>query len=269
MGVNRNRVGRFCEYRFVLSALSVGGLLFASAGPLHAGERVVMVGGDGRMDQAIAAERMGLSTRALEVMTSGTGTVECGGIRATAQLTGKADTITSAAHTFYDESGRSRAEGGRCVFRIAGQTYNITLKPYCGSTTPYAVAGHRDWAVAKLDRPVANARVYPVSGAPARGMQVMVVTGEGRSRTYDFCRIREVIGDAPREIRTDCTGVDGMSGAAYLSVGRNPAIVGIHVGFRSASPETTAGYSSKHYTFGTTVEAGFRKAVTASLDTRF
>ena len=240
----------------------VGTMLLA--GSASAEEMVVRVGEDGRVDASIAAERLGMSTHALDQIYGATGTVECGGIRATAQLTNRADTITSAAHTFYDESGRSRAETGQCIFRIGGATYRITPSPACGSTTPYVTPGHRDWAVAHLDRPVVGGRAYAVS-TPTPGMQVLVVAGEGRRRTYDFCRIREVIGSSPREIRTDCTGVDGMSGAAYLSVGRNPAIVGIHVGFRSATPNAIARFSASHYTFGTALEAAFRRAVTASL----
>ena len=199
-----------------------------------------------------------------------TGVIECGGMRSTGQLTFRADRVTSAAHAFYDEDGRPRAEQGRCVFliTIGGVRRGYTILPdaeRCGSTRPFGVPGRHDWAVARLAEPVAGVRPYRRLGPVQRGQSVVMVSDHpAQGRRVELCRIRDVVegGDgAPREFRTDCDGVPGMSGAAYLSVGPNPGLVGIHVGIRRAAPGTAAAYSERHHSFGTSAERAFAAAI--------
>ena len=105
---------------------------------------------------------------------SATGIIECGGMRSTGQVTGRGDRVTSAAHAFYDEAGRSRAESGRCIFtvEVGGAKRVVSLTPEaarCGSTSPYSAAGHHDWAVARLAEPIAGLRPYRFGGTPSVG----------------------------------------------------------------------------------------------------
>lgn len=245
------------------SAGLVGVLLASIAhltAPATAAERRVIVGHEGRVPlDATALPRY-----------AATGIVECGGVRGIGQVTGAGDVVSSAAHVFFDEQGRSRATRGACVFVVetGDGRQRVPLIPdgqLCGSTSPYATAGRHDWAMARLARPIPGVRPYEIGGLVATGDPIAVVAWESGVETVQICRVRDVVtGDGgARELRTDCTGFDGMSGAAYLTVGRRPRIVGVHVGFRSVDPDRTADYSDHHYTFGTAVGGVFRRALAA------
>jgi hypothetical protein len=236
----------------------------------HANDRTVVVGTDNRLDgEALALRLKGLIADPDKIFAA-TGSVECGGVRATGQLTRSGNRVTSAAHTFFDESGRSRALSGVCQFSILvnGQlrTYPITpLTPaLSGSTAPYATSGQHDWAVARLEAPVLGVAPYTLGGTPSVGQTIIVASASlAGKRSYSFCHIRELVGGIgePREIRTDCTCADGMSGAAYLTIGPHPHLLGVHVGFRSANPLAAKAFSATHYTFGTSTEGAFRRAI--------
>lgn len=251
-------MSRLRLHRAVVVLVLLGIVSIPVAGPTKAEERRVVIGRDGR-------ER--LDAREARRYAA-TGVVECGGMRGIGQLTGAADVVTSAAHLFFDEAGRPRADHGRCVFVLetpAGRT-TVPIVPdarLCGSTSPYGEAGRHDWAAVRLARPVSGVRPYGVGGRPAPGEAVVVVAFERGSETSQLCRVRAVMPseNGAREIRTDCTGFDGMSGAAYLTPGARPAVVGIHVGFRSTDPDRVADYSDRHHTFGSAIDGTFRRAL--------
>lgn len=256
-GIFRRPMGR--------SALGLLGVvlmpLFQPAVPARASERLVVVGQDGRvpLDRADAARY------------AATGEIRCGGVRGIGQVTGNGDVVTSAAHVFYDEFGRSRAMSGACVFVVDGPAgrEEVPLAPdarLCGSTSPYGTAGRHDWAVARLAHPIAGIRAYEIGLRVKAGDAITVVALEGGRKTAESCRVREVVADenGGREIRTDCTGFDGMSGAAYLTPGRDPKLIGVHVGFRSSDPDRPAVFSDHHYTFGTAIGTVFRRALAAA-----
>lgn len=229
--------------------------------PAAAAERRVVIGHDGRVPVDPSASRR----------YAATGVVECGGVRGIGQVTGAGDVVSSAAHVFFDEDGRSRASRGACVFIIDGAAgrQRIPLNPdarLCGSTSPYGTAGRHDWAMARLARPIPGVRPYEIGGRVSSGDAIAVVAWESGVETVQLCRVRDVVtGESgARELRTDCTGFDGMSGAAYLTAGPRPRIVGVHVGFRSADPDRTADYSDRHYTFGSAVGDVFRRALAAA-----
>lgn len=252
----------------------VAGVLAAS-GPVAAGTwpaaaEPVVIGAESRVSIGEAANRLGIGAAGFADRFAATGMIECGGMRSTGQLTGRGDRVTTAAHALYDDAGRSRAEQGVCRFTVSigGVRQTVDIRPdpsLCGSTTPYGKAGHHDWAVARLDRPLAGVRPYRLAAPPAIGQSILVVSHpHGPERVVDLCRVRAVVArddGGPREIRTDCTGRGGMSGAAYLTAGPDPKLLGIHVGFRSANPGAAAAFSERHYTFGAAVESGFRTAI--------
>lgn len=234
----------------------------------EAAERRVVVGHDGRVGARLAAVALAASQAELAMRYAATGVIECGGVRGIGQITGRGDVVTSAAHVFFDESGRSRAESGRCLFRTASGT-EIGLTPdasSCGSSRPYEASGRHDWAVARLERPLEGVRPYRLGGTPRIGQEVTVVGYEHGEATWDFCRVRDVVAGAGGgvEIRTDCVGVDGLSGAAYLTREAKPAVLGVHVGFRSRQPDATLAYAEDHYTFGAAIGGAFGRAVTAA-----
>ncbi|TBW37988.1 hypothetical protein EYW49_10265 [Siculibacillus lacustris] len=252
----------------------LGGLCLAAlclSGSAALADRRVVVGHDGRIPEAAAALRLSTSPDLLAERHAATGVVECGGVRGIGQLTGRADVVTSAAHVFFDESGRSRAERGRCVFILtgaAGRT-EVALTPdprLCGSTSPYGEDARRDWAVAHLARPIPGVVPYAVGASVKVGEPITVVALESGRRTFDFCRVRELRAAAGggREILTDCVGFDGLSGAAYLVGGAHPRVIGVHVGFRSRAPDVAAPFAADHHTFGTALDGAFGRAVATS-----
>lgn len=255
--------------RIVVAAVLAGPGL-AAAGSWPTAAEPVVIGAESRVSMSEAARRLGIGTTGIADRFGATGMIECGGMRSTGQLTGRGDRVTTAAHALYDDAGRSRAERGACRFTvtIGGVTRTVDIRPdpaLCGSTTPYGKAGHHDWAVARLDRPLSGVRPYGLGAPPAIGQTILVVSHpHGPERVVDLCRVRAVLArddGGPREIRTDCTGRGGMSGAAYLTAEPDPKLLGIHVGFRSASPGAAAAFSDRHHTFGAAVESGFRTAI--------
>ena len=205
-----------------------------------------------------------------QLIYGATGVITCGNIRATGQLTVRGDEVTSAAHTFFDEAGNPRAAQGNCQFSLTvrGVVQSARVLPgprmASGSTNPYSDGGNHDWAVARLDHAIEGVKPYGIADAPAVGSVILVVAaGADGERSYGFCKVRELVGVAgkPREIHTDCTCADGMSGAAYLTPGPHPKLIGVHVGFRSRDPNARLPYSATHYTFGTSSEGDFRRAL--------
>lgn len=203
-----------------------------------------------------------------------TGLVECGGVRGVGQVTETGDVVTSAAHVFFDELGRPRASHGACVFIVeeGGARRSIPLVPdarLCGSTSPYGVSGRHDWGLARLTHPIRGLRPYRIAEEVRVGDPITVVAFEDGRKIMQRCRVREVVTseNGAREVRTDCTGFDGMSGAAYLTGGASPRVLGVHVGFRSAHPDVAAPYSDRHYTFGAAIGRVFRRALAEAATT--
>ncbi len=240
-----------------LGLIGCAGLALAHAGTAQARERRVVVGQDGRIDLAQAASLLGRDVKAVAARFAASGRIECGGVRGVGQLTGRGDRVTSAAHVFFDEAGRPRADRGRCVFIVegAGRRDEVALVPdpaASGSTRPYDGPGRHDWGTARLVRPIEGVAPYEIGNPVRVGEKIAVVAFEAGRPTVDFCRVRDVIvaPDGTRELRTDCVGFDGMSGAAYLSLDERPKFLGLHVGFRSVDPDRADDYSELHHTFG-------------------
>jgi len=259
---------RLAVLRPASGARAVGliGMLLTSVAHAHAGERRVVIGHDGRMPLERAA---GLGVAAKRF--AATGQVECGGVRGVGQVTASADVVTSAAHVFFDEAGRPRAAQGRCVFIVDGpegrQTIPLTPSAQlCGSTSPYGVSGRHDWGAARLAHPIAGIRAYELGTRVKAGDPIAVVAFEGGRKTVDVCHIRDVVTTetGARELRTDCVGFDGMSGAAYLTLDKTPKVLAVHVGFRSADPGAVMAYSDRHYTFGAAIGQVLRRALASA-----
>lgn len=260
-----NKPGPSLRWPMGRRAAGLIGALLTTVAPMQAAERRVVIGHDGRMP----LERMAAGDLARRY--AATGVVECGGMRGIGQVTAKGDVVTSAAHVFFDEAGRPRADQGRCVFIVEGAEgrQSIPLTPdarLCGSTSPYGLSGRHDWAAARLAHPVRGIRPYELGTRVEVGDPIAVVAFEGGRKTVDVCHVRAVVAteSGARELRTDCVGFDGMSGAAYLTLGSDPKVVGVHVGFRSVDPDRAAAYSDHHYTFGTAIGRVLGKALASA-----
>jgi len=195
-----------------------------------------------------------------------TGLVRCAGAVGTAQLTLRSDVITTAAHVLIGADGQPRAS---CTFQSAGGGTAVGIDPAsikAGSRSPLSEPATRDWAVARLRQPIANAAPYGLAPAGSKPGGVFMFAG-GNKRAEQMgaerCNARGMLGASQgvREFAIDCNAAPGSSGAA-LTAGHQ--IVGIYLGYRSTAPERAQAFSSTHYNFAITVEGPFRHAVLAA-----
>ncbi len=195
-----------------------------------------------------------------------TGLVRCGNATGTAQLTLRNDVITTAAHVLIDSAGLPRT----CTFQPTGGGAPVAIDArsiVAGSRMPLSESATRDWAVARLVRPVQGATPYGLASAGAKPGGIFMVAG-GNKRAdgmgAEQCNARGILAssqDGVREFAIDCSGAPGSSGAALTSGGM---IVGIHVGYRSTNPTQAQAFSKTHYNFAITVEGSFRRALLAA-----
>lgn len=194
------------------------------------------------------------------------GLLRCGSAIGTAQLTLRNDIITTAAHVLIDSSGQPRS----CTFQPTGGGAPVavdTRSIVSGSRMPLSEAATRDWAVARLTRPIQGATPYGLAAAGAKPGGVFMFAG-GNKRAdgmgAEQCSARGMLAssqDGVREFAIDCSGAPGSSGAA-LTAGHK--VIGIHVGYRSTDPARAQAFSSTHYNFAITVEGSFRRALLAA-----
>src|SRR5438309_1793900 len=116
---------------------------------------------DRRVDLPDYARRERMNTAQLHRRFGASGLVRCGGAVGTAQLTLRADIITTAAHVLIGPQGASQA----CTFEPlpglgAGAVAINAASIRAGSSNPRAEPAARDWAVARLVAPVAGAVPY-------------------------------------------------------------------------------------------------------------
>ena len=195
-----------------------------------------------------------------------TGLIRCGGAVGTGQLTLRNDIVTTAAHVLIGSGGQPH---GSCTFQLTGSGAAVTIDPQsikAGSQSPLSEPATRDWAVARLTRPIANAAPYGLAPAGGKAGGVFMVAGgnKGADRMgAEQCSGRGILAasDGLREFAIDCNAAPGSSGAA-LTAGHR--VVGIYVGYRSTDPSRAQAFSATHYNFAITVEGPFRRAVLAA-----
>ena len=264
-------VGFWLAGAMVSKALALG--LPQAAAPGLPIMPVVAVGDKGRQDPADFAKSRGLDLRALKRATAASGLVTCGAAQGAGQLTLANDVITTAAHVFFDERGRLRAGSDHCQFLVVvGQEIVMTMidvrSIQAGAHDPYGQSPARDWAVARLLRPVDGITPYGVGkaaqGAPVRFASRGSVDWRQRSDlAMQQCALRQTLDAAPdgaREVAFDCDAGKGASGGALLDA-RGKGLVAVFVGFRSATPNIPQPFSAEHYNFAVTVEGAFRRAI--------
>lgn len=253
---------------FTVQRIAVAGLVVtASAAAAHA----VKIGEENRATLADFARSSGIAAAALDKRYAATGLLQCGGTVGTAQLTLKANVITTAAHVLFDRSGRPRSDFSGCRFKIRTEAgwrqYRIVPDSVqCGSRKPYSNSGMMDWAVIRLSEPVGGVRPYQIGSRGAGAVDFLAHDHDNwspkRTKSIENCRIRGggISVGGVREIQFDCDTGNGASGAALLAPG-SATMIGIFVGYRSAHPSRAAPFSPQHYNYGVTISGDFRRAI--------
>jgi hypothetical protein len=237
---------------------------------------VVVFGKNGRMTVDDFAAAKQLDAADLRKRHAASGLVVCGRAHGAGQLTLANNVITTAAHVFFDETGRQRAS--TCRFEIvegdATVSVGIDMKSInAGSRDPYQLPAVHDWAVARLELPLTGTRPYEIAEKTEQNSDVEFVArghidwGGARRLSMEACRLHDQTNrglEGTREFAMDCETGDGASGGALLeeSAG-NDLLCAVLVGYRSIRPNAPLPFSAQHYNFVVTVEGAFRDAVVA------
>ena len=257
-----------CSVRGVFAAGLAALCLLASSE-----SKAIVFGPDPRENVEDFARERRLDAEALKRQHAASGLIRCGNARGAGQLTLATYVVTTAAHVFYDEQGRLRADSRNCVFLAEAGGQQITTAIDVGSIvagthTPYVTGAVHDWAVARLLRPLREATPYAL-GAPSPGAAVRFAArghvdwGEGRALSLETCRFRQGLdlgAEGTREFAFDCAAGLGASGSALLEPA-GARLLAIFVGFHTASPEGRTPFAPDNYNFAVTVEGAFRRAV--------
>jgi hypothetical protein len=262
---------------FSAALLAFSGLIM-SASSGHA----VTIDSDKRLTLSEFAARTGQPSELFETRYAATGMIVCEGVYSTAQLTVRNDVVTTAAHAFFDENGKTRGDLDACVFTVSveGRPMKVPLdvaSMKVGSRNPYAESPVFDWAVVRLAQPVPAARPYHIGPSASLGMPIVLLAHRHRGWVHDgrkaieTCAIRDAHvddGASPREIAIDCSAGEGASGSAIMTPDDSTSMVGIYVGWRSTHPDTAGPYAPTHMNFGVAVEGTFRSAILAMTQPR-
>jgi hypothetical protein len=188
--------------------------------------------------------------------------VRCAGGTGTAQLVGSAQVIVTAGHVLIGKGGRG--QGCSVTFVMNGERRRVPIdmaQLRSGSDDPLGAPAARDWAVARLARPVEGVRPFSTAAA-ATGQEVTLVSGRtlpgAGAPTTEPCRIRGRA-SAAAELAIDCSAQAGDSGAALVTA--DGRVAAIYVGFRSTTPGRSAPFSDSHYNFALPITAAISSAI--------
>lgn len=164
-----------------------------------------------------------------------TGILTCNEKSETAQLTGKNNVLTFAAHIFYNRADCSRSNPIQCTFALdeSSEKVPVDLAPSslklggCGS-----IASAKDWGTAKLTKPIIGVKPYDIPSdddppqlrygqlvIQSSGPQDNFIVNGRHPKSVEKCFIKDnglVFGQ--RSVKTDCNTGRGSSGAAQFVV---------------------------------------------------
>jgi hypothetical protein len=180
---------------------------------------------DHRETLSAYAQRKGLSVSSVEEAFRATGFLSCAGLTSTAQLTGRSDVLTAAAHSFFGPYC-TPVTPRSCFFVLEDELFapryyvDSVVSPGCPQIA-------KDWAVVKLQTSVPRVRPYdyprtdpmlqvdkPVTQVSARADNFMV--GDKYPKTVERCYLRVINPRSWFPVLTDCNTGPGSSGAAQL-----------------------------------------------------
>lgn len=164
-----------------------------------------------------------------------TGILNCGGFELTAQVSGKANVLTTAGHMFFDDNCNPKpaVDVSQCFFRKSGNADEklYYLDAASLKTGKCVVGGNMgDWATVKMTENVEGVEPYHVPSGPVRpkvGETILTVSGYAMnfndanqsSSNLNVCSIKEVLPDRNTPLRTDCDTGYGASGSAQFLLG--------------------------------------------------
>ncbi len=193
-------------------------------------QKVLLLGADERelFEEFAETEGFKTSEEKAEFLQefSGLGILNCGGALGTAQLTGANDVITTVAHSFFGPNCEDW-RNVRCTFKPVFINHPpVTVDPRTITASCPRDNNRKDWAVAKLAKPIAGATYFQVPGSDTRfrkGDGVLQVTAlnfqnfrQGDRRpTFQKCAVQvaNLVGAGDRH---DCDTDGFASGSAHL-----------------------------------------------------
>jgi hypothetical protein len=226
------------------------------AEPSHV-HRVAIIDEDSRQTEAEFAKKTGQPLSAVQRRFAATGQFRCRGAVFSGQVTGKHDVVTTAAHGFYDlKSCKPKVDRKSCTFAVTIGAKRIQRRVKSVEGTVFqkcvnAADPGDDWAVVRLDRPIAEATPYDVNPyglLMLKNEKILSVSAGAfdffrpgvpaavstNMKTIDECQIMGVDrswGGLPHIVETDCDTGKGNSGGSVLRHrdGRD-VLLGIHSG---------------------------------------
>ena len=244
-----------------LAQLSTPSLVHAQIAPVRASAqaasqvvRAAVIDDDDRRTEWQFSAETGIPLDRVQRTFAATGTLRCGGISVSAQLTLRADIITTVAHAFdHTRTCRRIARPHDCTFVVrVGETEfrsRVAAMVGTGYSCPRSPRPDDDWAVLRLETPIAGVEPYrplPETVPIRAGDRVMSVangsldfflkdpvTGN-RSfpKTIGRCVVKKVYGlrEAQSYFSSDCDGAQGASGGSVLDWrSGEPLLMGIYV----------------------------------------
>lgn len=174
------------------------------------------------------ADAKHVTLKSVKNQFSASGKLVCPAYTGTAQVTGSANILTTAAHLFYDKTCKQVAIE-RCTFEplFSHDKYHLVAK---GSHIGPCVIGRAnttdDWAAVYVDRPVRGVTPYKVPDLPVSidvDTNLTVVSASARSISHSpfivECRVRDRDYYPNMDELDDCSSNNGSSGSAQLVPG--------------------------------------------------
>lgn len=244
---------------------------------LAAIHKVHMVGGESRVSLKPFARRLGLSEAETRAMFAATGFMACGIMRATVQLSGRRNLVTTAAHApMYPNSCRPLSVACEIKFPFSSKPdYAYKIEP--GSWKDGGCSNEQknsDWAVFELDAHVDGVTPYEIPPAdhyvkpPQTVLKVAAAADnfsptegeEQRKHNYNFevCQIRDRNIFSIVSLHTDCDAGGGTSGAAELVLkDKKYYLTSISVAYSGVRPSGSDYDPRTHFTMSVAVEGDF------------
>lgn len=212
--------------------------------------QVAVIDENGRKTEEEYARDKNLPLNRVQNRFAATGTLKCDKSVLTAQLTGANNVITTAAHAFVDLSNcnpKSRPES--CTFTVnAGnmeRTSKVTSLAAKGTSCPNLPLNSDDWAVLKIEPPLADVDFYqvPTPQDIQDGRDVISVSassddfirrdGRGRKinpKSIEECAIKSIDRNfGALMYQSNCDSSRGSSGGSMLAnIRGQDTLLGIH-----------------------------------------
>lgn len=221
--------------------------------------QAAVVGVEGRRTEEKYAAEKSLPLISVQNRFAATGTIDCNGIRATAQLTGATNVITTAAHVFYKEGTCVQdRKPDACTFtvKVGGRTQTSRIKSAkaIGFNCPEEANRLDDWAVLTLEQDLNDINPYelPQSSEIVRDRDQIISVSAGATdftvvdpktrkkimpKTIDDCEVkRTIVYDVMAKFESDCDlGRGGSGGGVLMNRNGKDVLMGISVS-NNASP---------------------------------